>query len=470
MNISIRMSIIILCVLFAFKSTASAQQKKPNIIFISVDDMNDWTTLFNDNNPIQTPNLKKLAQRGAFFTHAYASSPSCNPSRASVMTGTRPHKTGVYGNSSDWRGALPKATTIQQYFAKNGYYVGGAGKIFHHHFDWAFHDHKSFHEFLLMKINEPYPPAKLNKLDWYGTKNTDWGTWPQTIEETADYKTAEYAKEFLKMDHNKPFFLNVGIYKPHSPFFAPKRFFDLYPKTDLVLPEVMAKGWQFTSGAKDLLKPAEWFYLGMKKAVSESPAAYQDFVRSYQAASSFADFSIGEVIQALDNSKYKDNTIIVLWSDHGFHIGEKEHIEKFALWEKTTHVPLIFIAPGQIAPGIKIDKPVDLTTLYPTLIDLAGLNKKSDLDGKSLTPLFSNPNTDFPPALMTYMKGNHAIRKDKWRYIKYNDGSQELYNLADDPYEWNNLAGNTKYSAIIRELSSYMPKENAEQVSDLTEN
>lgn len=452
--------------LLGIQNPVNAQQEQPNVLFISIDDMNDWTTLFDEENPIQTPYLERLAERGAFFTNAYTASPACNPSRVSIMTGLRPHKTGVYGNRSDWRGALPEAQTIQQYFMDRGYYIGGAGKIFHHQEEWAFHDHASFHEFLLMQINKPYPPSKLNGLEWYGSRNTDWGRWPERIEETADYKTVEYAIEFLKRQHKKPFFLNVGIYKPHSPFFAPEAFFEHYSKEELIMPQILAGGWERTSGAKDLLEPKNWFWEGMKRANEEVPHAYREFVQAYQAASSFADSMVGRVIDALDKSPYQDNTIIVAWSDHGFHIGEKEHIEKFALWEKTTHVPLIFVAPKQIRPGTVIDTPVDLTALYPTLIDLAGLEEKNDLDGQSLMPLFSNPEADFPPALMTYMKGNHAIRKDHWRYIQYNDGSEELYDHRSDPNEWNNLADDPQYQSIIDELSTHIPKENADQVSD----
>lgn len=444
-----------------------AQQERPNVLFIAVDDMNDWTTLFDEENPIQTPNLERLADRGAFFTNAYASSPACNPSRASIMTGTRPHKTGIYGNHSDWRGALPEAQTIQQYFMEHGYYVGGAGKIFHHGRGekWVYHDDASFHEFLLMHLNKPYPPSKINGLGWYGSRNTDWGRWPERIEQTPDYKTTEYAIDFLQKEHGKPFFLNVGIYKPHSPFFAPEEFFEEYPGQNVTMPEVKEDDWaDLPSGAEALMEDKKWFWSGMLKAMEKDPGSYHEFIQAYQACATFADAMVGRVIDALDQSPYGNNTIIVLWSDHGFHLGEKEHLEKFALWEKATHVPLIFIAPKQITSGTVIDKPVDLTAIYPTLIDLAGLEEKDDLDGQSLIPLFSNPDADFPPALMTYMKGNHAIRKDHWRYIQYDDGSEELYDHRSDPHEWNNLANNSDYQKIIGDLKTYVPEENADQI------
>lgn len=462
--------IIFLCVLTASCNTEPFIQpiNKPNILFIAVDDMNDWTTVFHKDNPIKTPNIEKLTNRGAFFTRAYCSSPACNPSRASVMTGTRPHKTGVYGNASDCRSALPKVKTLQQFFKDNGYFVGGAGKIFHHHKDWAFHDNASFHEYLMMRINEPYPPEKLNGLDWYGSRNTDWGPWPDRIEETADYRTTEYAVQFLQRKHDQPFFLNVGIYKPHSPFFAPSEFFEPYPMEQLTMPDLKKDDWNdLPAGAESLMQKSKWFWTGMTKALEEKPNAWKDYVQAYQACAGFADTMIGKVIDALDTSPYKDNTIIVLWSDHGFHLGEKDHFEKFGLWEKTNHVPYIIIAPGVTSPGMVLEHPVDLTTIYPTLVELCGFEPPETLDGFSLVPLFKNPQIELPPALMTYGKGNHAIRTDRWRYIRYADGSEELYDHTKDPREWNNLAGREEYRQRMDDLSGYLPVENVDQVSDL---
>ena len=442
--------------------------EKPNILFITIDDMNDWTTVFDKSNPIKTPNLEKLASRGAFFTKAYCSSPACNPSRASVMTGTRPHKTGIYGNSSDWRGTLPEIKTLQRYFKENGYFVCGSGKIFHHHRDWAFHDNASFHEYLMMAINEPYPREKLNGLDWYGSRNTDWGPWPDDIQKTADYRTAEYAIQRLQQDYDQPFFLNVGIYKPHSPFFAPQEYFDHYPLSSLKMPEILKNDWDdLPEGARSLMENSKWFWEGMMKALEEDPSAWKDYVQAYQACASFADDMIGRIIDALDKSPHKDNTIIVLWSDHGFHLGEKEHFEKFALWEKSTHIPFIVIAPGITEPRTVIEKPVDMTTIYPTLADLCGLEIPAHTDGFSLVPLLKDTATEIPPALMTYMKGNHAVRTGRWRYIQYSDGTEELYDHLTDPHEWYNVAGISKNKIVIEELKKFIPGKNADQVPNL---
>jgi len=441
---------------------------RPNVLFITVDDMNDWTTVFNKDNPIKTPNLEKLADRGVFFNRAYCSSAACNPSRASTLTGTRPHKTGIYGNKSDWRGALPNVKTLQRHFKDNGYFVCGSGKIFHHHNDWAFHDNASFHDYLMMSINEPYPEKKLNGLEWYGSRNTDWGPWPNDIKETADYRTAEYAIQKLQQDHDQPFFLNVGIYKPHSPFFAPKEFFDKYPMKDIEMPALMKDDLEdLPTGAHTLLKSKKWFWDGMMKAAGENPDVYKEYVKAYQACASFADEMIGKIIDALDKSPYRDNTIIVLWSDHGFHLGEKEHFEKFALWEKANHIPFIIVAPGISKPGTVIDKPVDMTTIYPTLSELCGLDIPDHTDGFSLVPLLKDNTTTIPPALMTYMRGNHAIRTERWRYIQYADGTEELYDHEKDPHEWFNVADKRGNKVVIEELKKFVPTVNAKQVSDL---
>jgi len=462
--------------LLLFLPFFSCQQKvvkkeKPNVLFLIIDDLNDWSKLLNKDNPIKMPNLESLAQKGVLFTHAYCSSPACNPSRVSVMTGLRPHKTGVYGNKSDWRRALPDAVTIQQYFMQNGYYSAGAGKVFHHFWDGAFHDTASFNDFLMLPKtypDSPMPEHKLNGFDWYGSLNTDWGAYPAKLEDAVDYKTASYGVKFLSEKHEKPFILSIGIFRPHMPFFAPESYFEKYPLKDVVMPAVKSDDWDdLPSGAVTLLKDKKWFWQGMEKAMKINPDAWKEMVRAYQSCATFADDQMGRVLDALDNSPYKDNTIIVLWSDNGFHLGEKQHIEKFALWEKTTHIPLIFVSPGQIKQGLTIDKPVDLTSIYPTLVELSGLKPKAGLDGKSLVPLILNPATSMPPALMTYMKGNHAIRTERWRYIQYADKTEELYDHNNDPNEWYNLAGDPQYKSVIDSLKEYIPQHNADQVPDM---
>lgn len=463
--------LVILGLVVAVLSCQKGQDTRPNVLFIAVDDLNDWITLFDADNPIRTPHLERLASKGVFFSHAYCSSPACNPSRVSLLTGTRPHKTGVYGNKSDWRKALPEVETIQQYFRRHGYYSVGAGKIFHHHWDGAFHDTASFDDFLPMPDtypDSPIPAQKLNGFAWYGSKNTDWGAWPLEETDAVDYRTASYAADFLSKPHGKPFILSVGIFRPHMPAYSPPQYRKRYPLENAVMPEVKVDDWDdLPNGAVALMEATKWFWQGMERAMEIDSTAWADMVTSYQAAASFADAQIGRVLDALEQSAYADNTVIVLWSDHGYHLGEKQHMEKFALWEKTTHVPFIIVAPGQAAAGTEIHAPVDLTAVYPTLIDLCGLPRKDDLDGMSLLPLLKGADSPFPPALMTYMQGNHAVRTERWRYIRYADGSEELYDHTRDQQEWYNLAGDARYAPVLDSLKNFVPQRSAAAVADM---
>jgi len=451
----------------------SSEEARPNVLFIAVDDMNDWITLLDPEAPIRTPNLTRLAERGVVFTRAYCASPACNPSRVAVLTGKRPSTTGVYGNRSDWRGAMPDAVTLMQHFMAHGYRTEGAGKIFHHHGGGAFHDERSFHRFLLMPDppDAPMPAAKLNGLDWYGSPNTDWGPWPGDEAEHVDVRTVDCCVARLneKRDDRRPFFLAAGIFRPHMPFFAPPRYFAGYPIEEVVMPEVKDDDLEdVPAGGQRLLGAKKWFFEGMMKAERQSPGTWREAVRAYQACVTFADAQIGRLLDALDASPCCDNTIVVLWSDHGYHLGEKRHWEKFALWEKTTHVPYIIVAPGVAKAGGRCERPVDLTSVYPTLIELCRLAPRHDLDGVSLVPLLKDPGAECEtPAVMTYQRGNHAVRSPRWRYIRYADGTEELYDHDADPHEWHNVADDPRHAGVLRDHRKWVPERNAEQVPDL---
>ena len=216
------------------------------------------------------------------------------------------------------------------------------------------------------------------------------------------------------------------------------------------------------AGGKSLLNEKLWFWRGMMKAEAQNKGTWCEAVRAYQAAATFADSQIGRVLDALDASEHSDNTVIVLWSDHGYHLGEKDHWEKFMLWEKTTHVPLIVAAPGVTQPGTVCNRPVDLTAIYPTLVELCGLTAKPELEGVSLVPLLRDSAVDWDkPAIMTYGQGNHAIRNKRWRYIRYADGTEELYDHWADPNEWTNVAEAPEHIAVKRELAQWLPPDNA---------
>ncbi len=457
-----------LCTWFALPpGHAEVKASRPNVLFIVVDDLNDWISLLDPGGPIQTPNLERLAQRGMLFTQAYCASAACNPSRAATLTGLRPTTTGVYGNGSDWRGAMPDRRTIMQQFMAAGYEVRGAGKIFHHHLNGAFHDDKSFHDFQPMRP-QLYPAKKLNGAANYGSRNTDWGEWPRRVEDSIDFGTADYCVDALdKPVRDKPLLLACGIFKPHSPFFAPAKYHE--PYHDIVLPSRKDDDWSdLPTGAAALMARTKWFWRGMMDVERQKAGSYQDFIRAYAACAAFADAQIGRVLDALERSPLANNTVIVLWSDHGFHLGEKDHIEKFALWEKSNHIPFIVVAPGVTQPGSQCDRPVDMMVVYPTLLELCGLPADDICDGRSIMPLLRDPKAKWDqPALMTYMPGNHAVRTDRWRYICYADGSEELYDHDTDPHEWKNLAGDERFSIVKAEHREWLPKSEAAQVPDL---
>ncbi len=444
--------------------------KKPNILFISIDDMNDGISLFGKNRPFQTPNIEALAKRGVFFTNAFCASPACNPSRTATLTGLRPHKSGVYGNQTDWRNATKGHLTLPEYFGENGYYTAGFGKVYHHANNGAYNDPESWDSF--KKMDPQYMPEnKLNGADEYGSRNTDWGPWPKDAEEskTIDFKSVNYAIDVLKQKkldaakgEDEPFLLACGIFKPHSPFFAPPKYHKLYDDS-LPLPLRKEDDWDdLPAGAAELMNPTKWFWKGMMALEKKKPGSYSDFIHAYAACCSFSDTSVGRLLKALDDSGFADNTIIILWSDHGFHLGEKDHIEKFALWEKATHIPFIIVDPRKKATaGKKCEQPIDMTTIYPTLVDLCGLPTNDKLHGRSAAELVDNPELNWhQPALMTYGYKNHAIRSERWRYIQYADGTEELYDHQTDPNEWTNLAGVEKYQKVITDHKKWVPTEN----------
>lgn len=450
-------------------SPAAEPAKRPNVLFIAIDDMNDWIELLDPQAPIKTPHLKRLAEQGVLFTRAYCASPACNPSRVSVMTGRRPSSTGVYGNKTDWRKALPSAVTLSQHFMQHGYRAEGAGKIYHHHLDGAFHDEASFHDFFLLP-KDPMPPKWLNGVT-SGSRNFDWGPMPSHAKKAPDIQSVDWALEAMRRQkgRERPLFVAVGIFRPHMPFFAPPSYFEKYPAESLELPVLKPDDVEdIPSGGRALLAKKKWFWEKFEKNRKRDPNFYRDAVQAYQACATFADAQVGRLLDELQEHGLVENTVIVLWSDHGYHLLEKNHWEKFVLWEKATHVPLIVAAPGKSQVGAKCEHPVSLLDLYPTLCELCDLPVRKELEGVSLLPLVKHPQAKWErPALMTYERGNHAVRSRRWRYIRYADGSEELYDHTQDPHEWHNLAGDEQYAKVIAAHARWLPKKNAPPVPDM---
>ncbi|MEC8557432.1 MAG: sulfatase [Planctomycetota bacterium] len=462
-----------------------ANDTRPNVLFIYLDDMNDWISLLDPSSPIKTPNLERLARKGTLFSKAYCMSAACNPSRVATLTGLRPTTSGVYGNKTNWRAALPSRKTIMQQFQTAGYQVFGAGKIFHHHLNNAFHDGASFDAFQPMR-KQLYPPEKLNGASKYGSRNTDWGSWPNREEDSIDFGTASYCIDFLKSAQRRrqkgketgdlvaPFFLACGIFKPHSPFFAPTKYQSNGGPEKIPMPLRNSADWDdLPSGAANLLQSKKWFWDGMQRLDDSRSGAYQEFVEAYAACCRFADAQVGRVLKSLEDTEAAKDTVVILLSDHGFHLGEKDHIEKFALWEKSNHIPLIIVAPGVTTAGSICDQPVDCSVVYPTLLDLCDLPADPSCDGRSLRPLLQSPDKTWKlPALMTYGRGNHALRNGRWRYIRYSDGSEELYDHNTDPNEWRNLANSRRrvHQDAVAELREWLPRAEALEAKNLHPN
>ena len=423
-----------------------------NVLFIAVDDLNDWISPLRGYDGCLTPNLERLAKRGMTFTKAYCAAPACNPSRAAIMTGIRPWTSGVYLNPQPWRPAMPDAITMPQHFSKHGYHSTGAGKIFHGRYD----EDESW-DFYAKRQGDPKPTEEVLKDPRSRSGGIIWGVLDVEDEEMNDYATASYTVDYLSKEHDRSFFLACGIFRPHMPWQVPRKYYDMYPLDEIKTPyvpdgdlkDIPAAGVKMANPTKDhgtMLKTGNWKFA----------------VQAYLASITFADVQIGRVLDALEASPYNGSTIVVLWGDHGWHLGEKEHWRKFALWEEATRVPFFMSVPWITEPGSRCDRTVDLMSIYPTLCELCHLPVTDQLEGTSIVSLLKNPKTEWStPAITTHGRLNHAVRSDRYRYIRYEDGSEELYDHDSDPGEFNNLASDPKHESAIKELANWLPTDNA---------
>ncbi|MBI2826609.1 MAG: sulfatase [Planctomycetia bacterium] len=430
---------------------AKTATPRPNVLFLAIDDLNDWVGYLGGHPQAKTPNLDRLAKRGVAFTRAYCAAPACNPSRTALLCGVRPSTSGVYHNSQPWRPVLADAVTLPQHFMAHGYHVVGGGKIFH----GGYPDKASWHEYFNDKKGPS--PRKLPANGIEGTAHFDWGPVDAEDDTMADAKTVAWAIDYLAKDHREPYFLAVGLYKPHLPWYVPRKYFDELPLERIKLPAVTADDLADVPAAgRKMAKPD-----GDHRHVVESHN-WERGVQGYLATIAFMDGQVGRLLDALDRTPDGRRTIIVMWSDHGWHLGQKEHWRKFALWEEATRMPLAIVAPGVTTPGTRCDRTVSLLDLYPTLIELCGLSAKPGLEGTSLVPLLKDPAAPWDhPALTTHGRGHHAVRSERWRYIRYADGAEELYDHQSDPHEWTNLAGDARHAAIKAELARWLPKTDA---------
>jgi len=431
----------------AFAAQDNPAKARPNVLFIAIDDLNDWLGVLGGHPQAKTPNLDRLAKMAVNFTRAYCAAPACNPSRAALLTGVRPSTSGVYHNDQPWRPALPDADRLMKYLMQHGYQTMGCGKIFH----GGFEDKASWNDYF--KGSYKFTAKDLTANGIGG--NMQWGPVNGDDDAMADTQLTDWALGKLKQKHEQPFFLAVGYAKPHLAWHAPKKYFDMHPLDKIKLPVVKEDDLNDVPPAGIRMAKPDGDH---QKIVDKK--AWPEAVQAYLACGTYVDGQVGRLLDALLASPYADNTIIILWGDHGWHLGEKQHWRKFALWEEACRVPFMIVAPG--TRPATCERTVNLMDIYPTLVDLCHLPAKKGLEGNSLAPLLRDPGSTWKHAsVTTHGRNNHAVRSEQYRYIRYGDGSEELYDHAKDPQEWSNLAKNREYAPVIAELSQHLPRVNA---------
>lgn len=467
--------------------------QKPNVLFIAVDDLRPFIGCYGDVNA-HTPNIDSLAEKGVVFSNAMCTAPSCGPSRAALMTGQLPTKTGLYG-FQDWAGREEFAhiVTLPEHFRNCGYETFSSGKIHHNSLrvhsytrqavdtnkasadpdptvmvaradrEWSVNNIAAVRE---SKYN--HTPCLDDCIDWSGGRHAgnpddvklNSGPSDDDVMDCMDGVTAQFGVDVLRRKHDKPFFLATGFVRPHLPFIAPRKYFDHYPLDKLDLHPVK----------DDDLADSPWVARRSARVGDDinirnaDPHGRARVIQAYYACASFVDDMIGKVLNELARSPYADNTIVVFWSDHGWHLGEKRSWRKFTLWEESAHTPMIIVDPRvDFTAGKKCERPVGLIDIYPTLADLCGIPVPDNLDGVSLSPLLHDPASDSPdlraPEMTIQGRGNYSLRDELWRYTCYFDGGEELYNHRDDPYEWVNLAEDADYAEVKANFISLLPVE-----------
>lgn len=432
-------------VLWTLTSAAGTDSTRPNVLFIAVDDLNHWVGHLGRNPQTKTPNIDRLAAMGVTFSNAHCAAPVCNPSRAALLSGKRPGTTGIYDNGQPYTQAIQASESLVMQFKKAGYETLGMGKLWHGGLGWE-------EQWTDTGKERPERAAVVDR----SIGGIRFGIMEGGDEAVADTATATYGVEQLRRAHEKPFFLTLGFHKPHMPWNVPRKYYDLHPLEGIQLPPVRE------NDLNDI--PPEG--LKMAKAAGDHAAVlasgrWKEAVQAYLATISYLDSQIGRVLEAYNTSPHKDRTLICFWGDHGWHLGEKQHWRKFALWEESTRAPFIWVVPGLTRPGGVCSRPVDFMGIYPTLCDLAGLPGPDWLEGHNLKPLLADPATAWPHgAITTFGRNNHAIRTARWRYIRYAGGGEELYDHDKDPLEWTNLADLPELAPLKAGLARQFPQSN----------
>lgn len=440
----------------------------PNVLMLIADDLNTWTGLQHKESEALSPAVNRLGGRGVVFRNAFCASPLCNPSRTATLTGIAPWKSGVYDNSHWWKPAMPHTVTMPVHWRRHGYRAIGVGKVFHH--TAGFNPPSEWDEFHHFRFDDPWDRPAANYPEVPATKQPsgiplngmaplkhefDWGSLPKPEAEYGDARSAAWAQDFLSRGQTKPFFLAVGLFRPHLPWYSPPSYFHEVGES-AHLPFVDSDDLDdLPTAARRLAEAGNADYQRTREA-----GKWEEAVHAYRASIRYADALFGRILSALEAGPHAANTIVVLWSDNGFHMGEKQRFHKSTLWERACRVPLVMAAPG-IQPAV-VDAPVSLLDLFPTLAALCGLPRPESLDGKDLGTLMRNPVRKTRRSVITnFRPGNYAVSDGEWRYLRYHDGGEELYHLPRDPQERNNLARDPRQRSRIRALARHIPTQEA---------
>lgn len=461
------------------------QQTQPNIVFISIDDLNDWVG-FLGYKQVKTPHMDRLAARGFSFSNAHCPAPVCGPSRTAILSGMRPVTSGVYDNNIKFSRDLPHVVSLPEYFKNNGYQVYGIGKLFHGSTanvpttafdayggklgaaapftssDLQISKQNPYHE--ISKLGKTFK-LPLNGMPadryWSRANTFDWGPVDLPDSLFSDRQSVDWSIDKLHKIKDQPFLLTLGFERPHQPLFNPKRFHDMYPLTEVELPKTPA------DDLRDLPQRAKQLALYPKTSGKHETVVkygqWENAVASYLASVSFVDELVGDLVKALETLKLNNNTWIVLWSDHGWHLGEKSHWGKATGWYRSTRVPFLIIPPAgstDYNKAIEIKNMVNLLDLAPTLADIAGIPKKTSWEGRSLMPLLREEASDWEEvSLTTFSIGSHTISTPDWQLISYFDGSFELYDLVNDPNQFKNIADLPESKIVVEQLKKHIPEE-----------
>lgn len=431
-------------------ATPSLPAQQKDVLFIAVDDLNDWVGHLGGHPQAHTPNIDRLVARGMSFTNAHCAAPACNPSRTALMSGLRPWTTGVFMNDDPAHDVLKDTQTINRHFLANGYRVLGGGKIYH-----GFKSEGRDDTWTEWKDRFTTDNANVHNLNGLDNGHFDWGPLANKPQDMGDYKLTDWAINTLETaPTDQPLFLAVGYVKPHLPWYVPQEYFDRFPLDSIQLPEVKEDDLADIPPAGVRMAKPEGDHAAVVKANQ-----WKHGVQGYLATISFLDDQVGRLLEGLENSPRAANTIVVWWTDHGWALGEKQHWRKFALWNDTTRTSFAIAAPGVTAPGSSSAAAVDYMSVYPTVCQLAGVPVPDHVKGPSLLPLLKDPAAAWAHvSICTHGRGNHAAIDAQWRYIRYADGSEELYDHRADPHEWTNLAAEPALNAIKTRLASYLPK------------